>query len=592
MSHNNDESLAHLRHSAAHLLAAAVMELYPHARRTIGPATEDGFYYDFDFSGGAGSAGQGGENISLEDLPAIEEKMRELVKTWEGFERTDVSAQEAKDVFAGNDYKIELIEQFAEDGQTLTLYKSGAYVDLCRGGHCEVPKKELQHFKLLSVAGAYWRGDASNPMLTRIYGTAFASKQELKDHMRMLEEAKKRDHRKLGKELDLFHFSDLVGPGLPLFTQKGTIVRELLRDFIWKLMKPHGYQRVCIPHIAKAQLYKVSGHWDKFADDIFHVSSQKTDEPFVMKPMNCPHHAQLYASRPRSYRDLPIRMSEVTAVYRDENTGQLQGLSRVRSITQDDAHVFCTPDQVHGEVMKLWEIIGSFYDAFGMPVEPTLSLRDPAEPEKYLGTDALWNQAEQSLRSSLDELGLTYKEYEGEAAFYGPKIDFVSRDAIGRKWQLATIQLDFNQPERFRLTYTDVDGVDKQPVMIHRAVLGSVERFMGMLIEHYAGAFPLWLAPVQVQLVRVGEGHQEFCEQLRSKLEDANIRVSLDDSSESVGKKIRLAAKQKIPWTIVVGDKEVAGEDLHIRVFGSEEELVLAQDVIISELQKRTQKYT
>ncbi|MBM5790060.1 threonine--tRNA ligase, partial [Candidatus Parcubacteria bacterium] len=354
-----------LRHSCAHLLAAAVLELWPHAKRTIGPAIEDGFYYDFDF---------GDTKVTEEDFPALEAKMRELLPRWDGFAREEVSVDEARVAFADNAYKRELIDEFSGEGQTLTFYRSGDYVDLCRGGHCERPSEELTHFTLLSVAGAYWRGDEKNKMLTRIYGTCFPTQTELDAYLVQLEEAKKRDHRKLGKQLGLFTFSPLVGSGLPLFTAKGAELRRVLGEFVWSLMKPRGYERVWIPHLAKADLYKTSGHWDKFSDDIFHVSSKKTDEQFVLKPMNCPHHTQIYASEPRSYRDLPIRMSEITTVYRDENTGQLQGLSRVRSITQDDAHVFCTLEQVKGEAMGMYEIIQKFYGAFGMPLAIRLSM--------------------------------------------------------------------------------------------------------------------------------------------------------------------------------------------------------------------------
>lgn len=568
------EHLEHLRHSTAHLLAAAVMELYPGTRRTIGPAIEEGFYYDFEFL----------KPISETDLPAIEEKMHAILKTWEGFERRKATATEVRDLFCDNPYKLELIDQIVSDKQPITLYQSGDYIDLCRGGHVKNPQKEMGHFKLLSLAGAYWRGDERNPMLTRIYGTAFPTKGDLDAYLLMMEEAKQRDHRKLGVELDLFTFSPLVGPGLPLFTPKGATIRRLLERFVWSLMKPFGYERVDIPHMAKAELYKTSGHWDKFSDDIFHISSKKTSEAFVMKPMNCPHHTQIYASRPRSYRDLPIRYSEVTKVYRDENTGQLQGLSRVRSITQDDAHVFCTPDQILDEARNIYKIIQGFYGRFHMPLEAHLSISGPAAPEKYLGAREVWERAEGILRDLLKEFGLPYEEAVGEAAFYGPKIDFIARDAIGRKWQLATIQLDFNQPERFGLEYTDTDGEKKRPVMIHRAISGSLERFMAILIEHYAGAFPLWLAPVQVVLVSVGERHEEFVRALAQEWRKAGVRVDIDVSSEKIGGKVRKAAMQKVPWTIVVGDKEVAGGDFQVKVFGSDKPLAISAQEAVSKI--------
>lgn len=573
----NQEQLEHYRHSLAHLLAAAVMELWPDTKRTIGPAIEDGFYFDFAFS----------KPISEEDLPKIEAKMREIMPSWTGFERHEMSAADAKKEYPGNEFKHELIDQFSAEGQTLTFYKSGDYWDLCRGGHAEgISQADPESFKLLKLAGAYWRGDEKNLQLTRIYGVAFETKVKLDAYLAMLEEAKKRDHRKLGQELDLFAFSPLVGSGLPLFTPKGTIVRKLLEEFVWGLMRPHGYERVDIPHMAKADLYKTSGHYEKFADDIFHVSSKKSDDEFIMKPMNCPHHTQIYASRPRSYRDLPLRYSEVTKVYRDENTGQLAGLSRVRSITQDDAHIFCTLTQVRDEALKIYDIITAFYAKFDMPLRIRLSIHDAAKMEKYLGSSETWENAVAILQDLLKKLGKDYEVGVGEAAFYGPKIDFIAKDAIGREWQLATIQLDFNLPERFELEYTDTDGTRKRPVMIHRAISGSLERFMGVIIEHYAGAFPLWLAPVQVRLAPVGETHVAFCKEFAKELFDLGVRADLDDSGDKVGAKIRRTAEQKIPWTLVIGDKEVGGEPFSVRVFGQEEALVLGREELLEALKK------
>lgn len=566
------QELEHLRHSLAHLLAAAVLEMYPDAKRTIGPAIEDGFYYDFEFS----------TPISETELPRLEKRMRKILTTWKEFERIAVSADEARKEFSDNPYKTELINEFSKDGQNLTFYKSGNYVDLCRGGHIENPKDiDPEAFKLTKLAGAYWRGDENNAQLTRIYGVAFETKAELDQYLTMMEEAKRRDHRKLGVELDLFTFSPLVGPGLPLFTPRGTILREQLVNFVWSLMRPYGYTRVNIPHMAKSDLYKTSGHWDKFADDIFHISSKKSDDAFVLKPMNCPHHTQIYASRVRSYRDLPLRFSEVTTVYRDENTGQLQGLSRVRSITQDDAHVFCRMDQVKQEALAIYDIITKFYKAFDMPLRLRLSVNDPAKPEAYLGGAEVWDHSVETLKELLDGLGMDYDIGVGEAAFYGPKIDFIAKDAIGREWQLATIQLDFNLPDRFELEYVDSDNVKKRPVMIHRAILGSLERFIGVLIEHFAGAFPMWLAPEQIRLATVSDDFIPFAQELRAKLEAAGLRIQLDDSSEKVGKKIRTAAIEKVPWTIVLGEKEVAGEDLQIKVFGSEVALSIKQKDLI-----------
>jgi threonyl-tRNA synthetase len=567
------EELQHLRHSLAHLLAASVLELYPDAKRTIGPAIDDGFYYDFAFS----------SPISEEDLPKIEAKMRELMPSWTKFEGKEVSADEARNMFADNKYKVELINEFAGEGQTLTLYTSGNYCDLCRGGHADdISKLDPGCFSLSKLAGAYWRGDEKNDMLTRIYGVAFATKAEHDAHIAMLEEAKKRDHRKLGVELDLFAFSPLVGPGLPLFTPRGTILREQLVAFVWALMKPYGYTKVNIPHMAKSDLYKTSGHWDKFADDIFHVSSKKTDDAFVLKPMNCPHHTQIYASRSRSYRELPLRYSEVTTVYRDENTGQLQGLSRVRSITQDDAHVFCRLDQVKDEARAIANIITKFYEAFGMPLKARLSVNDPANPEAYLGGAEVWEKAVGTLKELLADMNQEYFLGVGEAAFYGPKIDFIATDAIGREWQLATIQLDFNLPERFELEYVDAENGRQRPVMIHRAILGSLERFIGVMIEHFAGAFPMWLAPEQIRVATVADEYLDAAKAVKDSLEAAGLRVALDDSAEKVGKKIRDAAMNKVPWTIVVGAKERDGGDVQVKVFGSDDALVIPQSDLVA----------
>lgn len=573
----DDKQLAEQRHSLAHLLAAAVLEIWPDAKRTIGPAIDDGFYYDFEFSA----------PVSEEDLPKIEQKMRDLLPTFTEFKREEVTADTARAAYAENPYKLELINEFSGEGQMLTFYHSGAFSDLCRGGHSEnLASIDPHSFKLMRVAGAYWRGDEKNAMLTRIYGVAFETAAELEKHLNMLEEAKKRDHRKLGQELDLFTFSPLVGSGLPLFTPRGTVLREQFVAFVAQLMKPFGYQRVNIPHIAKSDLYKTSGHWDKFADDIFHVSSKKTDDQFVLKPMNCPHHTQIYAGRARSYRDLPLRFSEATTVYRDENTGQLAGLTRVRSITQDDAHVFCRPDQIKQEVSAIYQIITKFYAAFGMPLRIRLSVNDPAAPENYLGGAEVWEKSVGQLKGLLDELGREYFLGVGEAAFYGPKLDFIATDAIGRDWQLATIQLDFNLPERFELDYAADDGTKQRPVMIHRAILGSVERFMGIAIEHFAGAFPLWLAPEQIRVAPVSDVFNDFAKSFTDKLVEAGLRANLDDSSEKVGKKIRAASMEKIPWTVVIGQKEVDGGDIQVTVFGSEERLVIPAADFVSQAQE------
>ena len=562
-------------------MTMAVLELYPNAGLGVGPVIDDGFYQDYDLP----------VAISEDLFEKIEKRMCEIIKQDVLFEQHDMDFEEALSAYKDDPYKTELIKDLQAHGEkNVSFYKSDWFENLCKGPHvAKTSEIDPESFKLTKVAGAYWRGDEKNKMLTRIYGVAFANKQELDAHLTMLEEAVKRDHRKLGKELGLFTFSPLVGSGLPLFTAKGTELRRLLGDFVWHLMKPYGYERVWIPHLAKSDLYKVSGHWDKFADDIFHVRSKKTDDEFVLKPMNCPHHTQIFASEPRSYRDLPIRMSEITTVYRDENTGQLQGLSRVRSITQDDAHIFCTMDQVKQEALGIHDIITKFYQAFDMPLRVRLSMHDPENMSKYLGSNELWDQAVETLCSLLVELGKEYEEGIGEAAFYGPKIDFIATDAIGREWQLATIQLDFNLPERFELEYIDTDGQKKRPVMVHRAISGSIERFISVLIEHYSGAFPFWLSPEQIRIATVNEEHVEAAKKILFELTEVGVRATLDSSNEKVGKKIRSAAMSKIPWTIVIGQKEVDGGDFKVNVFEQDEDRVIKASELIETAKQESQ---
>lgn len=545
-----NDNLMKKRHTLAHLLAAAVLEHYPDTKLTLGPAIDTGFYYDMEFS----------KPLTDADLPKIEKTMKKLLSEWKEFTHKEVSVDEAREIFVKNPYKLELIEEIAEKGEKITLYTCGRFTDLCRGGHSGNPAEEIdaESFKLDKIAGAYWRGDEKNKMLTRIYGLAFENKGELDAHMEMLAQAKERDHRKLGKELDLFTFSDLVGPGLPLFTPKGTILRDLIVDKIQGIQKRFGYQKVTIPHITKKELYETSGHWTKFSDELFKVKGMSNAE-FVMKPMNCPHHTQIYASKPRSYKDLPLRYMETGVVYRDEQAGELLGLARVRAISQDDGHLFVRPDQIEEEITNIVSIIKEFYTSLGMWKEGgfwvSLSVRDPKTPEKYLGEPELWDESENILENIAKKNNLPYKRVEGEAAFYGPKLDFMFFDALGRERQLGTAQLDFNMPKRFGLEYTDKDGLKKTPAMIHRAVAGSLERFLAIAIEHFNGQFPFWLSPIQVALVPIKDNHETFAREVHEKMTENGIRAEL--MTAGLGKSVREAKSQKIPYIMVIGDKEI-----------------------------------
>jgi len=542
------EKLHNLRHTLAHLLASSVRDLYPGAKNAIGPSIDDGFYQDFEFP----------EPVSNKDLPKIEKKMREKLKTWDKFEKREITPREAKTEFAWNEYKVELIEEFAKEGKNLTFYTAGGFVDLCKGGHLEHPNKELRpdSFKLDRVAGAYWHGDEKNKMLTRIYGLAFENKKDLDSYITQREEAEKRDHKKLGKELDLFVFSELVGSGLPLWTPKGTILRNLLDDFVWELRQKRGYDKVEIPHITKKELYETSGHWDKFKTELFRITTREEHE-FAMKPMNCPHHIQIFKRKQWSYRELPQRYASTTMCYRDEQSGELSGLSRVRSFTQDDAHVFCQMAQVKEEFLKVWDIVYEFYGAFGFSMRVRLSMHDPKEPDKYLGDKKKWKDAEAILREIVTSKNVDWFEGIGEAAFYGPKLDFMAKDAIGREWQVATIQLDMNQPERFNLTCINEKGEQERIVMLHAAIMGSIERFLSILIEHTAGIFPLWLAPVQVKIIPVRTNHNDHAKEVFEMLQQNNIRAELDDKDENLGTKVRDAKDNKVPYWVVIGDKEI-----------------------------------
>ena len=542
-----------VRHDAAHVLATAVMELYPGVKISIGPPIEDGFYYDFDFPEGV--------KVSEEDFERIEAKMREHIRADEPFERMALPAREAIERFRaeGQDYKVELIEDLVRDEgvETVSLYRNGPFTDLCRGPHGPSTKR-IEAFKLTSVAGAYWRGDASRQMLTRIYGTAFLSKGDLEDHVRRLEEARARDHRKLGRELGLFMFSDLA-PGMPFWLPAGVHVwNELTR--LWRSSNvERGYVEVRTPILYDVDLWKQSGHWHVYRDNMYFTDVE--GRPMGLKPMNCPAHCQIYKNELRSYRDLPLRLAEQGLVHRHEPSGTLHGLLRVRHITQDDAHVFCTEDQIEEEVMRCLDFGFFIYGQFGF--EPRLELS--TRPEKRVGTDEMWDKAEAALQRTLEKNGLEYELNEGDGAFYGPKIDSHMTDAVGRSWQLGTVQLDYYMPEQFELTYTGADNADHRPVMIHRALMGAFERFIGILIEHYAGEFPLWLAPVQAAVLPIADRHVGYARDVTDRLEGAGLRAELDGRSESVGKKIREAEVRKIPYMLVVGDKEEQAGTVAVR---------------------------
>jgi len=550
---NNDADqklrLEHNRHTLAHLLAAAVLELFPDTKPTIGPTVDNGFYYDFEFV----------KPIAAEDLKDIEKRMRKLLPSWKEMKGQELKADEVRSMFKDNSYKLELIEEIIAKNEPVTVYTAGHFSDLCRGGHSENPAKDIpsDSFKLVRLAGAYWRGNEKNKMLTRIYGFAFSNKEELDNYQKSLDEAAKRDHKKLGKELDLFTFSDLVGSGLPLWTPKGTVMREELDDFVWELRKKAGYVKVEIPHITKKDLYEKSGHWDKFKDELFKITTRE-GHVFAMKPMNCPHHTQIYTRKMHSYKELPQRFANTTAVYRDEQSGELAGLSRVRCITQDDAHVFCRHSQVKEEILKIWDIIMTFYGKAGFILTPRLSLHDADHMDKYLGTEQVWLDAENSLREIANGKGLTPIEAKGEAAFYGPKLDFMAKDSLGREWQVATVQLDMNLPDRFDLTCMNEKSEHERIVMIHCAIMGSIERYMSILIEHYGGNFPLWLSPIQVKVIPVAETHNEAAQKINDQLCKLSIRSEVDVSNDGFGKKIRNAKNIRIPYFIIIGDKDIA----------------------------------
>lgn len=567
--------LEKMRHTLSHVLAAAVKELYPHAKFGIGPAIDNGFYYDIDF---------GGIKISDTDLTKIEQKMRSLIKRKLIMTRREVTKSEALNWARdnGQDYKIELINELPESEQ-ITFYDMGdVFTDLCKGPHVK-DLSETGPFKLIRIAGAYWRGDEKREMLTRIYGVAFATEDALNKFLEQQAEAKKRDHRKLGKELDLFCFSDLVGAGLPLFTPRGAELRELMANYSLSLRGREGFKKVWTPHITKTDLYKTSGHYAKFGDELFMVHSQVSGEDFAMKPMNCPHHAQIFASRPRTYRDMPVRYMEATTDYRDEKTGELGGLSRVRSLTQDDSHVFCRKDQIKDEVKRLVAIVKELYETVGMQkLRARLSYR--SDEDKYLGDKKLWQMAQTQIKQAAIDNGLDYFEQEGEAAFYGPKIDFMAEDALGREHQLATIQLDFVQPERFGLEFTNSKGEKERPVMIHHATLGSIERFLSVFIEHTGGWFPFWCAPEQVRILTINDQVGDYVAKITDVLDQIvldrplkynELRYTVDDSADSLGKKIKRATAMKIPALLIVGSKDAEENIVSIRLRDHEEKTKL-----------------
>ncbi len=554
----DDEEAKHAYwHSSAHLMAEALQELYPGIKFGIGPAIENGFYYDVD---------PGSAVIKEGDLPTIEAKMVELAARKEAIVRTDISKAEALKKFEdkGDEYKVELISAL-EDG-TITLYSQGNFTDLCRGPH--LPNTgEIKAIKLLSVAGAYWRGDEKRKMLTRIYGITFPKKKMLDEYLVLLEEAKKRDHRKIGRELELFMFSEMVGKGLPMWLPRGTALRLRLEDFLKKIQRRFDYQQVMTPHIGNKQLYVTSGHYAKYGKDSFQpIHTPEEGEEYLLKPMNCPHHCEIYKFKPRSYKDLPVRLAEFGTVYRYEQSGELHGLTRVRSFTQDDAHIFCRPDQVKDEFLKVMDIIFIIFNALEFEnFEAQISLRDPNNREKYIGSDENWEKAEQSIIEACAEKGLKAKVETGEAAFYGPKLDFMVRDAIGRKWQLGTIQVDYNLPERFELEYTGDDNAKHRPVMIHRAPFGSMERFVAVLIEHTAGKFPLWLTPDQVVVLPISEKFNDYAFEIAKELNAQDVRVQVDDRNEKIGRKIRDNELKRIPFMLIVGEKEAENGEVSVR---------------------------
>jgi threonyl-tRNA synthetase len=586
MVKKKDEQLEKIRHSAAHVMADAVKKLYPGVKLGIGPAIEDGFYYDFDFSecDMANASRAGGSYITPEDLSSIEKEMAEIIKADIPFEKQQVSLKEAEELFSDRKerYKLELIRGLTD--QSISVYRHGDFFDLCKGPHVQSTGK-IGSFKLLSVAGAYWKGDEKNAMLQRIYGTAFAREQELKEYLRLREEAQKRDHRKIGREMDLFSFNDMVGAGLVLYHPKGAILRHTIADYITRKHLEKGYELISSPHILKSDIWVRSGHYDHYKEHMYIFESE--NQEFAVKPMNCPGHIIAYSSKMRSYKDLPIRYFELGNVYRHEKSGVLHGLLRVRGFTQDDAHIFCLRSQVEGEVQGVIDFVGETLKVFGFnEFEVELSTR----PEKFIGTEADWEEATGALKNALKASGIEYDINEGDGAFYGPKIDIKLKDALGRAWQCATIQCDFALPERFDLKYTDQDGTEKRPVMLHRVILGSLERFMGALIEHYGGDFPLWLAPDQVRVIPIAEAHNSYAEKVEAELKQRGFRAATDKRDEKMQKKIRDAELAKVPYMAVVGAKEMEAQAVSIRSRKEGNAGVMPLDAFFEKMREEVEK--
>ncbi|WP_103148754.1 threonine--tRNA ligase [Staphylococcus aureus] len=579
----SEEALEVLRHSTAHLMAHAIKRLYGNVKFGVGPVIEGGFYYDFDID----------QNISSDDFEQIEKTMKQIVNENMKIERKVVSRDEAKELFSNDEYKLELIDAIPED-ENVTLYSQGDFTDLCRGVHVPSTAK-IKEFKLLSTAGAYWRGDSNNKMLQRIYGTAFFDKKELKAHLQMLEERKERDHRKIGKELELFTNSQLVGAGLPLWLPNGATIRREIERYIVDKEVSMGYDHVYTPVLANVDLYKTSGHWDHYQEDMFPPMQLDETESMVLRPMNCPHHMMIYANKPHSYRELPIRIAELGTMHRYEASGAVSGLQRVRGMTLNDSHIFVRPDQIKEEFKRVVNMIIDVYKDFGFEdYSFRLSYRDPEDKEKYFDDDDMWNKAENMLKEAADELGLSYEEAIGEAAFYGPKLDVQVKTAMGKEETLSTAQLDFLLPERFDLTYIGQDGEHHRPVVIHRGVVSTMERFVAFLTEETKGAFPTWLAPKQVQIIPVNvDLHYDYARQLQDELKSQGVRVSIDDRNEKMGYKIRESQMQKIPYQIVVGDKEVENNQVNVRQYGSQDQETVEKDEFIWNLvdEIRLKKY-